>query len=188
MTTTKTAEETAAGIGHNSSSEEASEIVADTVKKGTTIEQAIVLWSKATANAKALARFISEEALKHFKEHNNTAKLQLFLDAMERHGKNYVRVAAYKKWMLVHAPITMLDGRLVVDKSREWDEEVYLKAFIEPYWDFAPDPENVDFGATDVINTAIASLKKFDKDNYIAKDDAATAKVAAVRSALEALG
>jgi hypothetical protein len=123
-------------------------------------------WIQATSNSKDLARALSEVALKHFKDHGQVAKLQELHDTFTKHGKNYVRIAAFLKWLQAHAPITMLGGKFLKDKKKDWDETKYLQAFDTPFWDFAPDPENVVWAYSDVVKTLTSALKKFEKDNY----------------------
>lgn len=167
---------------------EAEENLEPVVKtKGLSVEAAIKLWVKATRDSKELAQYIANEGLKHFKEHGNTVKLQLFLDAIERHGKNYMRKAAFLTWMRDHAPITMKEGRLVKDHNREWDEALFEAALKQPFWDFAPDPENVVWATGDVIKVLESSLKRFEKDNYKPENVEATESLGRAKAMIEAL-
>jgi hypothetical protein len=142
-------------------------------------EQMIKEWVKVTHHSKRLAREISEMALKHFFEHGNTARCQQFLDAIEGEaGKNYVRRAAYVLWLKEHAPITMDGKKLVKDKAREFDSELLEKALETPFYDFAPDKEDVFFKADNVVKDLKAVIAKYNRERYKPKDDTATEKVA----------
>lgn len=139
----------------------------------------------ATRNSMKYARECAEAALRHFAEHGDTVFCQDLLDAMP---KNYVRRAAYLKWLTAHAPITMTDGKLAKDKSENavaFDVEGACKI---PFWDYAPDPENVMFSETDVVKSLANVLKRYKtSERFIPLDDAAKAKVEEAERAIEAL-
>lgn len=142
-----------------------------------TFETGLAQWIDGISQSKRLAHALACMALQHFVEHGNTAKLQTLLEAFQKHGKNYIRIAAYKRWMQVHSPITMEDGKLVKDKTREFDDALIEKAMETPFWDFAPDREDVVFSDTDVVVSLKRALSPFARQSYVAKDEAATAKV-----------
>src|SRR3546814_10635520 len=83
------------------------------------------LFIGATRNSMKYARECAEAGLRHFAEHGDTVFCQELLDAMP---KNYVRRAAYLKWLSAHAPITMLENKLAKDKSDEAEHGIDRKS------------------------------------------------------------
>ncbi len=148
-------------------------------------------WVAGIKNSKRQAREIAELGMKHFHAHGDTCRLQLFLEAIEKHGRNYVRKAAFLKWCLAFSPITMDDGKLVKDKDRAklegFDPEMLEAALKEPFWDFAPDPENVSFTDTDVVKALNSVIAKYEKQRYVPDDEAAADKVVAAKIAIAGL-
>lgn len=158
-----------------------------TQKKTHVFEDLIKAWVTATNNSKRLARQIAEEALKHFFEHGDVSRCQLFLEAIDKHGKNYIRKAAYLKWLQAFSPISMEDGKFVKDKAREFDPKLLEEAMKQPFWDFAPDPENVSFTNTDVVKALQSTLARYRKQRYIPADDEAADVVVRAEQAVAAL-
>jgi len=156
-----------------------------------TFDDLIKSWVAGIKNSKRQAREIAELGMKHFHAHGDTCRLQLFLEAIEKHGRNYVRKAAFLKWCLAFSPITMDDGKLVKDKERAkkegFDPDMLEKALKEPFWDFAPDPENVSFTDTDVVKALNSVIAKYEKQRYIPDDEAAADKVVAAKIAIAGL-
>lgn len=135
-----------------------------------TFEQGLDLWVKSTRQAKDLLHALACVGLKTFVDHGDLSKLQLLLDTMKREGKNYVRIAAFEKWMSVSAPITMVDKKLVKKENGKFDEALIEKAFDTPFWEMIPDQEVSPFGANDVIQGLNAFIKRLKGKNSTPKD------------------
>lgn len=152
-------------------------------------ETALKRFVSATNQSKKYALLCANLSLAHFKEHGDVAYCQRFLDAM---GTNYVRPVAYVKWLTTFAPIVLDGKKLVKDKSKDakaMDAIDLDKAAETPFWDFAPNKEDVIFQSTDVIVAVQRVLKKFENNpHYKAKDDKATATVVSLQSALDKIG
>src|SRR3990167_8408874 len=101
-----------------------------------------------TGKTMALARQLSEAAIGHFAEHGDLVYAQEFLDAMP---KNYLRRVAFLKWLAAFSPIKMEGEKLLKDKRPEAVEFNLDGAKKLPFWDFAPDPEQITFSYDDVI-------------------------------------
>lgn len=132
-----------------------------------------------TAASMAFARECSHLALEQFKLHGDLSLCQQFLDAMP---KNYVRRAAFLKWLKAFAPVTMDDKekKLVKDKSDGAIDNADIDleaAFKEDFWNFAPDPEQVLWAETDVVKSLENAVKKFHKDHYKAASETAKAQL-----------
>lgn len=114
-------------------------------------------------------------ALEQFKLHGDLSLCQQFYENMP---KNYVRRAAYLKWLKHFAPVTM-DGeskKLVKDKSEAAisHEDIDLEAACkQEFWDFAPDPEQVLWQETDLVKSLRSTVKKYHKDHYKAASETA---------------
>lgn len=119
-----------------------------------------------------LALALSQDALAHFAAHGDTSRCQQFLDAMP---KNYVRKAAFLKWLGAFSPIAKDEnGKLVKDKGatpKDFDLEGAAKL---PFWDYAPDVEQVTFGYTDVVKSLEQAVAKFRNSKKYKSPDATT--------------
>jgi hypothetical protein len=127
----------------------------------TNFEKALKGFVKATASSMKYALACSQLALTHFQEHGDLTPAQRFLEAMP---KNYVRRAAFLKWLAAHAPVTMENGKLLKDKSDKAIDFNLDGAFAKPFWEFAPDQEEVIFSKADVLAAFMATVKRFRKD------------------------
>jgi hypothetical protein len=134
-------------------------------------DKALNDWIKATTKGKALARALAETSLQHFAEHGDTILCQRFLEAIEAYGKNYVRRAAYLKWLQAHSPITMESGKLKKQEGGKFDPVLLERAMNKPFWEFSPEPEQVVWTFTDVVKALHSSLKRFESKNAHAAND-----------------
>jgi hypothetical protein len=134
-----------------------------------TFEQGLSKWVKTTEQSKALLHGLACVALTLFVEHGDLSKLQILLDTLKSVGKNYVRVAAFEKWMAAHAPITMVEKKLV-KKDGAFDAALIEKALDTPFWEFAPDQEVSPFLANDIIARLNGMIKQFKGKSYTPKD------------------
>lgn len=122
-------------------------------------------------------------SLEHFAKHGNPILCQRFLTAMTNGGKNYVRKAAYLKWLQAHGPVTMEGGEIRLDHVQKADGVKFrvTEAKATPFWEFAPDEEQVNWGTSDFVVELKRVAKKYHgkmkngDDKYVPKDDAAKA-------------
>lgn len=149
-------------------------------------DKLLMKFKGATTQSKEAIRNASEMALRHFAEHGDVVWLQDCLVAIEEH-KNYVRRAAFLKWAAAHAPLTLEEGKLVKDKSKTAVEMNIEGACKQPFWEFAPDPEQVNFSTDDVVVALKRTVKKFHRDRYNPASEAAAAKLAEAETAIAKL-
>jgi hypothetical protein len=146
-------------------------------------EKLLATFKKTTQQSMDAARALANIAIEQFADHGNLSYAQSFLEAMP---KNYIRRAAFLKWLGDHAPITMdKDGHLVKDKSPNATELDVVGAVKTPFWEYAPDPEQVYFGAQDVVVALRRAAAKFTKDRYHAASDKARETLALVNEHLD---
>lgn len=124
-------------------------------------EALISSFKKSTAQSMADARELANLVIKQFEEHGDLSYAQTFLEAMP---KNYIRRAAFLRWMSDHSPIKMDGDKLVKDKAPDAVEFRVAVAIATPFWDYAPDPEDVNFGSQEVIKAMKATISRFNKE------------------------
>lgn len=142
-------------------------------------DKALAVFISSTKTSMEAALQCSHLAIKYFEEHGDLGQAQRFIDAMP---KNYVRRTAFLKWLAAHAPVTMEQGKLIKDKSDnaiDWNVDA---ALIKPFWDFAPDKEDMHWGKDDLVAQINKLVKRYSGDKYVANDDVATAALAKVAS------
>jgi len=149
--------------------------------------KALAAFVKATNSSMKYARQCAEMAIQHYQEHGDLSYAQELLDAMPR---NYVRRVAFLKWLSAHSPVAMDGPKLVKDKSdgheTRWNIEAALAT---PFWDFAPDPEQISFVDTDVVTSLNSAIARFENEKrYSPKDKAASDKLAEAKAAVAKLG
>ena len=123
-----------------------------------TFTKNLVAFKKVTERSMELALVLSQAAILHFEEHGQLHYCQEFLDAMPN---NYSRKPAFLKWLAAHSPITMVDGKLKKDKAENAQAFNTAGAMKKPFWEFAPDKEQVIFGSDDVVIELHKVLKRF---------------------------
>ena len=130
------------------------------------------------------ARELANITISQFEEHGDLSYAQSFYDAMP---KNYVRRAAFIKWMADHSPIVVSNDLFSKDKS---DEAVGFRvdlAHKTSFWEYAPDPEQVHFGSNDVVVALKRTIAKFGKERYTAASDKAAIAVNHAKVMIETL-
>lgn len=140
------------------------------------------------------ARVVTEMAGIHFCLHGDTSYMTRVLVSMRTKGKNFVRQAAYQKWLLDFFPVEIETSnetvKITKNKLREaqmWPDAVAKEALLEkalstPFWEHAPDKEIVRFGKIDLLLAIKKTVEKFGDDKkYLASSDSA---VAAQKAAL----
>ena len=127
-------------------------------------------FKKAASQTMKLALALANYSIVTFEKHGDLGAAQRFLDAMP---KNFIRRAAYLKWLAAHSPLTMEQGQLKKDKSEDataFDVEGALQV---SFWDFAPDQEDIVFEGPTLVAELNRVIKKYKGDKYAPKDDAA---------------
>lgn len=135
-----------------------------------------------TEGGKTAARLCADLAIQHFAMHGDLIYAQRLLDGMRSWGKNYMRPAAFIKWLTDFAPVKLDGDTLKKDKLREqkmWPDAVAEQDHIDralaiPFWDHKPDTELQQFGRLDILNAVLKTLKKFEnEERYSAASEAA---------------
>ena len=150
-----------------------------------TFDQKVATFINSLKNTKRHALDLSQEAFQHAMEHGNMAKLQVLLEVFENHGKNFIRVTAFKKWMVAHGPITMKDGKLVKDKSENAIEWNLAGALKKPFWEFAPDQEAFTWTLDDGLKIIESFIRKTEKDDAKPVNEAAVQVVVDMKKFVE---
>lgn len=135
---------------------------------------------------KRTAHHLAVAAAQHFKDHGDTSRLQQLLDCFENEGKNFVRVAAYKLWMRDTLPITMDadTGKLIKRPGSEFDEDKFEQGMNKPFWNWAPDKEDIIWDENDVLKMLRKGVSTLENDRHKPKDANATAKLEEVKNFL----
>lgn len=140
------------------------------------------------------ARTCADMSITHFYIHGDTTYFVRFLEAMRTKGKNYVRQAAYQKWVLDFSPVEIVakEGAITITKNklradRMWPDAVAKqdlldKALSKPFWEHAPDKEVVRFGKLDLLLAIKKTVEKYeDEDRYAAASTSATQTITAAK-------
>lgn len=136
-----------------------------------TFDKALKGFVTSTTNSMKFARMCANLAISHFAEHGDVIYAQNFVDAMP---KNYIRKAAFLKWLAAFSPVIMIDGKLAKDKADTAVKFDVEEAHKVDFWDFAPDMEMVEFDQTDILKALKGALKKFENHEKYKPHDAAT--------------
>jgi hypothetical protein len=135
-------------------------------------ETSLKTFVRSTKASMAAALACATLSLAHFAEHGDTSQLNRFVEAMP---KNYIRRAAFVKWALAHAPLKLEGGKFVKDKAENAVPLNLEAANAKPFWDFAPDQEDMIFSDADVYAAFTNAIKKFRKDKSKPKDEGSRA-------------
>lgn len=153
--------------------------------KNITFEAALKRFTSATTSSMKYARICAELALRHFADHDDLRKCQLFLDAMP---KNYTRKSAFVEWLVAHSPAELVDGKLQKDKGENANAFDLKGATAKPFWDYAPERPIQNFSAKDVIEALHRTIKKFENSKkYAPATPEAAARLATIKAAVENL-
>ena len=88
-------------------------------------------------------------------------------------------------WLRTFAPITMIDGKLVKDKSETaivMSPELLAASKAKAFWEFSPEKEDIIFSETDVVVCMQKALKRLHGTKSKPLDDAAVARLAAAEA------
>ena len=149
-------------------------------------EALLATFVQSTQQSMDAARELANIAIQQFAEHGDLSYAQNFLEAMP---KNYIRRVAFLRWLCDHAPVTMdtSTGRLIKDKDPEATPLNVEQAVQTAFWDYAPDPEQINFGANDVVVALRRVTAKFRNKRHRAASDKARDVLAMVDSFVEEL-
>lgn len=161
----------------------------NSLKNGVSLEAfnaAMKLYEHHQDGIMTAARAVSEMTGIHFFLHGDTSYMVRLLVSMRTKGKNFVRQAAYQKWLLDFFPVeieTSNDSvKITKSKLREaqmWPDAVAKqdlldKALSTPFWEHAPDKEIVRFGKLDLLLAIKKTVEKFGDDKkYLASSPSA---------------
>ena len=137
-------------------------------------EKLLATFVKSTAQSMEAARELANMAIRQFEEHGDLSYAQSFLDAMP---KNYIRRAAFIKWLGDHSPLSVEGETLTKDKSPDAAPFRVEVAILTSFWEYAPDPEVISYGSDDVIAAMKRTVAKFGKERYHAASDKAAVTV-----------
>lgn len=158
---------------------------------GEKVNKALTAFDKALKGFTASTKSSMEHALAcallsltHFEAHGDTSQIQRFHDAMP---KDYARRAAYLLWLRDHSPLTTKDGKFVKDTTEAARPFNLDAAKAKPFWEYAPEREQVAFGANDVVVALERAVKRFKGEKKHAADDKATAILALAEAAVATL-
>ena len=140
-------------------------------------ERSLKRFIRSNRTAKATALICATMSLEHFAKHGDVSYIQRFDDELSNEeNRNWNRVAAYRRWLAAHAPLTMAAGKYKKDVSENARKDVDLEgAMKKPFWEFAPSRENFSFDTDDIVVSLEKIVKRFHSDKVTAKTPAATA-------------
>lgn len=154
-------------------------------------DKARATFRKGIETSKSLAEKLSVAALAHFAEHGDTSYIQDFYSDLRGVGKNYLRSAAFLKWLVAYAPVKMEAHKFVKDQERaitlNWANEeakaaLLAKAAETTFWDHDPELAVVNYKADDVIEAVEKLVKRFESGkNMKAADADASAVVVSLK-------
>lgn len=133
-----------------------------------------------TEGGKVAARLCADLSIQHFALHGDLIYAQRLLDGMRSWGKNYMRPAAFVKWLTDFAPVKLEGDTLKKDKFREqnmWPDAVAKqdcidRALATPFWDHKPDTELQRFGKMEILQAMRSTAKKFhNEEKYSAASE-----------------
>jgi hypothetical protein len=150
--------------------------------KNISFDARLIAFVKATKSSMAAALDCSKLAILHFEQHGDLSYAQRFLEAMP---KNYVRRVAFVKWLAAHAPVLVEQAKLVKDKGENAVPFNTKAALAMPFWEYAPDQEDIIVTSEDAFKKFQAAVKFFRRDNVKMKDEAGKKLVDAVDSLIK---
>lgn len=149
-----------------------------------TFDQNLTAFNRATKDSMKYALACSLQGLAHYAEHGDLVYCQRFFDAMPQ---NWTRKQAYLKWLVAHAPITMVNKKFVKDTAETASPLDLDGAAKKPFWEFAPEMAIIDFSAEDLDGALVQLIKRYEGKRYVATDAAAIARFNMIKGMVEAL-
>ncbi len=116
----------------------------------------------------------------------NLSYAQQFIDAIQQHGKNYVRRNAFLAWLAFHSPVLCDETGKVLEpltKDKGPDAKPFKIAAAEttPFWEFKPEAPQVPYSAETVVQALKRTVGKFSGTRYTATGNGAIAVGEAVK-------
>jgi|TARA_Y100000310_G_scaffold308084_1_gene350834 hypothetical protein len=141
-------------------------------------EKALATFIRSTKTSMSSAHACACYAIENFAKGNNPVLAQRFLDAMP---KNYIRRAAFVKWLAAHSPVTIVDKKLAYVKDSKVKFDV-KGAKSKKFWEYAPDMEDVIFTDEGLKADLVKLVKRYERDNYVPENDNAKNLLAEVKA------
>lgn len=138
-------------------------------------EEACQRFAEATKVSMAMLRYLAETAIVQFYNHGDLRPCSIVFELIPA---TYGRRQAFKKWLMVHAPVTEKNMRFVKDKEAGaivMTMAMLQRALNEPFWDFSPPKEDIPYGKADIVKDLERVITKRAADRQI-PDDAETTK------------
>lgn len=132
-----------------------------------TFDKLLELFVRSTHTSMEAARDLAIMCIQVFEDNGDLSYAQKFLEAMP---KNYIRRQAFLKWLCDFAPVTMDGSTLVKDKGKDANEFKVAEAIEVSFWDYAPEPETINYGANDVVVAIQRTIAKFSKTTKEGKE------------------
>lgn len=144
----------------------------------------LIAFIKHTSASMTAANDCAVLSLIRFKDNGDLSQCQRFLDAMSNTGKNYVRRTAYLKWLAAHSPIKFEGGKLLKDKDEDAVAFNLEAAFSKPFWEFAPDQEEILLTHDGAFEKLMKTIKYF-RSAKVKMDDPTKRMVDTVEAAIK---
>lgn len=90
-----------------------------------TWETTLKAFRGALTNTKKYALELALMSIEHFRETGDLVYAQSFFDECQKHGKNFVRIEAYKAWLGTFSPVKFEKNKFLKDKERATAEGWY---------------------------------------------------------------
>lgn len=91
-----------------------------------TWEATLKEFRKSLTNTKKYALELALMSIEHFRETGDLVYAQSFFDECQKHGKNFVRIEAYKAWLGTFSPVKFEKQKFSKDKERAQAEGWYI--------------------------------------------------------------
>ena len=151
-----------------------------------TFDVALADFIESTKRSSNAARMASELALVHYFNTGDLSYCQRMYDSIP---KGYVRRQAFVRWLGAFMPVVIENHRLFKDKrpeAVEMTEENVVKALSKSFWEFAPDPEEIELDVKQVKDKVLGTIRSLHGARYTT-DVAAKAMLAKMEDAVRVL-
>lgn len=138
---------------------------------------------KTKHSAQDYALTLSEMAIDQYAGHGDLSYCQRFHDAMPR---NFARRVAFLRWLDAFSPIVVEGGIIKKDRSENATEFNLEGAKAKPFWQFAPDTEQITFTVNDIVTQLKQVVRRNGNDNHKPEDETAAAALKAADAAVKA--
>jgi hypothetical protein len=142
----------------------------------TQFEAKLDKWCSTLGQFKTNTQEIANEAMTHFAMHGDLLYLQLMHDAIRTKGKNFVRLAAFNKWLMDHAPIKSENNKLTKSTTGAFTDEQKTSmeaALLVAFWEHSPETQQANWGADELVADFAKIIARRTKQADHAKDSVA---------------